>query len=282
MSGATFTQPAVRQGHAAVDAADLDDAGTRLDRLYDRIEDWLAGYPDTSPARLVHRAPMLLWRLGLGRIEGDVVLTTTGRKSGLPRRIVIGPSRIDGRQYLWDPDGDRAHWYRNLLADPIATIQDAGGTWTARAVHPTDHDEAVALYADLERGIGRRFHAYLADLGVEDSPEGFARAIERIHVVRLDPVDEPGPSALALDLTWVWPVAATAGLTRLLARRGHRLAVAGVAATSAVLLVFRGRTLIERLTEAVIPRPRGSTAARLSTSQGSLDRTSARGRPVSG
>ena len=55
-------------------------------------------------------------------MAGDGILTTTGRSSGLPRRIIIGPHRIDGRQYYWDPYGDRAHWYRNLVADPVVTV----------------------------------------------------------------------------------------------------------------------------------------------------------------
>ena len=226
-------------------------------RLLERIEDGLAGYPDTLPVRLVHRAPMLLWRLGLGRIEGDAVLTTTGRKSGLPRHIVIGPTRTDGRRYLWNPYGERAHWYRNLVADPIVTIQDARGTWTARAVHPTDHDEAVALYADIARDVGRRFHLYLADLSVEDSPDGFARDIERVHVVRLDPVDAPGPLPQRADLMWVWPIVGLGGLIGSLAKLSLRVAAAGAAAAGAALLMLRGRELVDRLTELAISRPSG-------------------------
>jgi deazaflavin-dependent oxidoreductase (nitroreductase family) len=228
-----------------------------LRRRLDQLEDWLAGYPDTLPVRLLHRAPMLLWRLGLGRIEGDVVLTTTGRTSGLPRRIVIGPTRTDGRRYLWNPYGERAHWYRNLVADPIVTIQDRDSTWTARAVHPADHDEAVVLYADLGRDVGRRFHRYLAHLGVEDSPEGFARDIERIHVVRLDPVDEPGPAPQPADLAWVWPVAGLGALVGTIVARRLRLAVAGTAAVGAALAALRGRELIDRLAELTISRPAG-------------------------
>ena len=235
----------------------VDPPGSRLHQLHDRIEDRLAAYPDMAPARLAQRAPMVLWRLGLGRVAGDGILTTTGRSSGLPRRIIIGPHRIDGRQYYWDPYGDRAHWYRNLVADPIVTIQDGEGTWTARAVHPADHDEAVMLYGEIERGIGRRFHEYLADLGVEDSPEGFARDIERIHVIRLDPVHVPGPPPMKADLIWVWPVAAIVGLTGLLARRSRRLAVIGAAAVCVALVVLRGRALVDRLTELTISRPNG-------------------------
>ncbi|MGD8486232.1 MAG: nitroreductase/quinone reductase family protein, partial [Chloroflexota bacterium] len=228
-----------------------------LRRRLDQLEDWLAGYPDTLPVRLVHRAPMLLWRLGLGRIEGDVVLTTRGRKTGLPRHIVIGPTRTDGRRYLWNPYGERAHWYRNLVADPIVTIQDRDSPWTARAVHPADHDEAVALYANLGRDVGRRFHLYLAQLGVEDSPEGFARDIERIHVVRLDPVDGPGPAPQPADLAWIWPVAGVGTIVGTIVARRLRLAVAGTVAVGAALAALRGRELIDRLAELTISRPAG-------------------------
>ena len=128
MVATTPTRPRRLEKDADVGTARLpgarrvDVSGSRPDRLYDRIEDWLCAYPDTPLVRLVHQAPMLLWRLGLGRIEGDVVLTTTGRNTGLPRRIVIGPARGDGRQYLWDPYGDRAHWYLNHVADPLSRI----------------------------------------------------------------------------------------------------------------------------------------------------------------
>lgn len=191
----------------------------RRRRLHDRLEDWLAGYPDSPPVRLLHRAPMVLWRLGLGRFAGDQLLTTTGRKSGSPRRAPLSAHYLDGRLYAWDPYGERAHWYRNLVADPIVTVQDGRGTWTARAVHPTDRDEAMALYELVGRAIGRRFHEYLADAGIEDTAAGFADAIERIHAVRFDPVSQPGPPPLKADLAWVWPTAAGAALIWWLVRQ---------------------------------------------------------------
>ena len=192
---------------------------SRLGRSYRRLEDWLAGYPDTTPVRILHRAPTVLWRLGLGRIAGDQLLTTTGRTSGLPRRAPLSAHRIDGRLYAWDPYGERAHWYRNLVADPIVTIQDARGTWTARAVHPDDHDEAIALYELIGRVIGRRFHEYLVDQGVTDTAEDFASAIGRLHVIRFDPVSQQGPPPLRADLAWVWLLAAGLALAWWVVRR---------------------------------------------------------------
>ena len=45
-------------------------------------------------------------------------LTTTGRASGLPRAIEIWFTRLDGHYYLIAEHRERAHWVRNLLADP--------------------------------------------------------------------------------------------------------------------------------------------------------------------
>ena len=243
------------QAVATADAA--PDSGERTMSVRDRLEDWLSSYPDTPAVRFVHRAPLVLWRLGLGRFEGDVVITTTGRRSGLPRHIVIGGARIGSRVYLFDPYGDRAQWYRNLVADPIVTVQDGRRSWTARAVHLDDRDDAVALYGLLRGGVARIFRRYLAAQGIEDSAESFTDAIDRIHIVRLDPVDEPGPPPLPSDLAWVWPLAGLFGLVALLARLSLRFAVAGSVVAGAALLVSRGRQLADRLVELMILRPTG-------------------------
>lgn len=45
-------------------------------------------------------------------------LTTTGRRSGRPREIEIWYTPAGGRAYLIAETGRRAHWVRNLLAEP--------------------------------------------------------------------------------------------------------------------------------------------------------------------
>ena len=45
-------------------------------------------------------------------------LTTTGRRSGLPRQIEIWFTRHEGRYYLVAEHGLKAHWVQNLLAEP--------------------------------------------------------------------------------------------------------------------------------------------------------------------
>jgi len=50
-------------------------------------------------------------------------LTTTGRRSGLPRRIEIWFTRLDGRYYLVAEHGLKAHWVQNLLAVPSVQVR---------------------------------------------------------------------------------------------------------------------------------------------------------------
>ena len=71
--------------------------------------------------RVVVRAPITLYRHGLGWVFGQRVLMLehTGRRSGLPRFVCLevvdrpGPDRI----VIVSGFGARAEWYRNLQAD---------------------------------------------------------------------------------------------------------------------------------------------------------------------
>jgi hypothetical protein len=52
-------------------------------------------------------------------------ITTTGRKSGQPRRIEIWFHRLDGRLFITGLPGHRS-WYANLLANPAFTFHLKG------------------------------------------------------------------------------------------------------------------------------------------------------------
>lgn len=56
-----------------------------------------------------------IWRAIEAGLTCDI--TTTGRSSGLPRRIEIWYFVVDGRVYLTGTPGPR-DWYANLLANP--------------------------------------------------------------------------------------------------------------------------------------------------------------------
>jgi deazaflavin-dependent oxidoreductase (nitroreductase family) len=101
--------------------------------------------------RLNHAHAWLYARTGGragGRMGGHPVLllTTTGRSSGLPRRTPLQYERVGGDQILVAAAGG-AHeppaWWRNLLSDPRATLQIGDRVWQARAVVVAGQERAA-------------------------------------------------------------------------------------------------------------------------------------------
>ncbi len=57
--------------------------------------------------------------------EDYCYLTTTGRKSGLPREIEIWFGINGNSLYLLSGGGDQSQWVKNLLANPNVTVRIA-------------------------------------------------------------------------------------------------------------------------------------------------------------
>jgi deazaflavin-dependent oxidoreductase (nitroreductase family) len=89
-------------------------------------------------------------------------ITTTGRRSGLPRRIEIWYHRVDGRIYISGLPGKRG-WYANLAADPHFIFhlkRSAKADLPARARLITEEAERRTIFAAT---VGnRQFDAWLA------------------------------------------------------------------------------------------------------------------------
>lgn len=75
-----------------------------------------------KPAQNLHR---LLYAAGLGPVVGVIILllTTTGRKSGLPRTTPLQYEKIDGRYCLGAARGKQADWVRNIEANPVVQVK---------------------------------------------------------------------------------------------------------------------------------------------------------------
>ena len=55
--------------------------------------------------------------------QGGVVdITTTGRASGLPRRIEIFFHQFDGEYFITGRPGRKRHWLANMVANPEFTL----------------------------------------------------------------------------------------------------------------------------------------------------------------
>lgn len=84
------------------------------------------------------------------RLPGQILLETTGRVSGRPRRTPVGGRRLDGRFWLVAEHGRRAQYVRNIEADPRVRVR-LRGRWHTGTAHPLPDDDARARLASLPR-----------------------------------------------------------------------------------------------------------------------------------
>lgn len=97
-------------------------------------------------------------------------LTTTGRRTGLPREIEIWYVELDGRYYLISELRERADWVRNSLAEPRVQLQigrhGAALAGRARVVH----DDAEPVLAAAVKGVFDATYGWSDGLIVELTP----------------------------------------------------------------------------------------------------------------
>ncbi len=67
-----------------------------------------------------------------------LLLTTTGRKSGLPRVTPLQYEEIEGVIYVGSARGAAADWFKNLQADPRVQVQIGERRFAAEAEAVTD------------------------------------------------------------------------------------------------------------------------------------------------
>jgi len=95
-------------------------------------------HPPRGLARLAWRAPIWLYRLGLGGLLGErfVLLNHVGRKSGQPRQAVLEVVFHDpetGAYLVAAGFGEKSDWYKNVMAHPQVSIQVGRKRMGARA-----------------------------------------------------------------------------------------------------------------------------------------------------
>src|SRR5215471_15629268 len=101
--------------------------------------------------------------------DRTIDITTTGRKTGQPRRIEIWFHNVEGRLYITGTPGHR-DWYANLLAHPEFTLhlkQSIHADLPARATPVLDqaHRREIIAAIHQQRGVYQDVEAW-----VESSP----------------------------------------------------------------------------------------------------------------
>jgi F420H(2)-dependent quinone reductase len=111
--------------------------------------------------RLLHRVSggRFLWTPASKRGWGALRLTTTGRRSGQPRTVIIGyiedgPNLVTMAMNGWD-EGHPA-WWLNLEANPDATVRLSHGqprTVRARAASGDERDRLWTRWSEIDTGL---------------------------------------------------------------------------------------------------------------------------------
>ncbi|MCX2729566.1 nitroreductase family deazaflavin-dependent oxidoreductase [Saccharopolyspora sp. NFXS83] len=142
--------------------------------------------------RALMRAPILLYRARLGFLLGSrlLMLEHLGRNSGVVRHVVlevIGHPAPDV-YVIASGFGERAQWYRNLMANPRVRISVAGHNTapaTARRLPTAEADSALADYARRHPRAWAKFKNVLENtLGITISEQDTALPVLEL---RLDP-----------------------------------------------------------------------------------------------
>lgn len=93
------------------------------------------------------------------------VLETTGRRTGLIRRIPVANGLRGDTFWLISAHGPHAHYFQNLLAQPRVRIGLANGgglRWRTGTATPLYDDDARARHRELGRGhLGYRLDGLL-------------------------------------------------------------------------------------------------------------------------
>ena len=153
-------------------------------------------HPPRGIARLAFRAPIWLYRLGLGGLLGKrfLRLIHTGRKSGLARQTVLEVIQREentNTYFVASGYGEKSDWCRNITKNPCVTIQVGSKSWVATASRLT-REESEALMVAYGQRVPFALVSNLAQLmgyRIRDKEEDY-RALGRIlPIFALIPVD---------------------------------------------------------------------------------------------
>lgn len=172
---------------------------------------------------------VMMWRLGLGawiniwpEVGGRIlVITHTGRKTGLRRRTPVNYAIVNGEIYCMAGFGAVSDWYRNLKAHPGAEIWLPDGWWQVTAEEVEDPETRLPIIRQVIIGSG--FAARLFGINIDTISDDELAKITLdyclLHLRRVAPLTGPGGPG---DLAWVWPLATLVLLPLALLRHRRR------------------------------------------------------------
>jgi deazaflavin-dependent oxidoreductase (nitroreductase family) len=165
----------------------------------------MPGTLDTRPphglARMAARLPIWLYRARMGWLLGDrfLMLTHTGRKSGLPRRVVlevVHHDKASGTYVIASGWGEKSDWFRNIQKTPQVTVHAGSRRFEAVAVRLSSEEAERELldYARRHPIAFRELAGFMAGERLKGAPEDCRLLARSIPLVILRPDGAPTQS----------------------------------------------------------------------------------------
>jgi deazaflavin-dependent oxidoreductase (nitroreductase family) len=176
-----------------------------------------------------NRFMLLMWRLGMGPLLNMgpamagryIVITHTGRKSGIKRRTPVNYAVVDDEVYCTAAFGSSSDWYRNIVANPQVEVWLPDGWYAGIAEEVASPEARLPLLRQVLIASG--FAALAAGVDpnkmTDEELDAATKEYRLIHIRRVAArtgTDGPG------DLVWVWPVLVTILLPLLVLQRPKR------------------------------------------------------------
>ena len=179
--------------------------------------------------RQFNRFMLLMWRLGLGKWVNAwpkgggriMVITHTGRKTGMRRRTPVNYAVVDGELTCTAALGRKADWYRNIVANSQVEVWLPDGWWAGTAEDVTDSDAATSLMRQvlINSGFAARMAGIDPMLMSDDELEEATASYRLLRISRTEARTGPGGPG---ELSWVWPLATMVLLPLALLRRDRK------------------------------------------------------------
>jgi deazaflavin-dependent oxidoreductase (nitroreductase family) len=137
--------------------------------------------------------PLTAYKLGLGSLIGKVILllTTTGRNTGLARVTPVQYELIDGVYHIGAVFGTNTDWVRNILAHPIVQVQVQNKYFNGRAEVLT-HPEEIADFIEYRLQKRPRMIGLIMKMdGFSTNPsrEELVEYCQPLALVKVTPLD---------------------------------------------------------------------------------------------
>ncbi len=144
--------------------------------------------------RLFNFGPRVAYAVGLGAIVGKFVLllTTYGRRTGLPRVTPLVYERLGDTIRVASARGPSADWLRNIRVNPRVIVRAGGWRFDGLAEVTTDPGSIADYLQHQFNRNPRAFGAILRAEGVASPPtrEDLVRFAPKRPMVTIHPVDD--------------------------------------------------------------------------------------------